>query len=52
MTKAYWRIADAFTFPLAFVAALGAIENSFAYGMLGAWMADQSIADFAACEAE
>ena len=32
----YWRIADISLFPLALIAALGAIENSFGYGMIGA----------------
>ena len=45
----YWRIADILTFPLALVAAVGAIENSFAYGNLGAWMSGQSLNSFAAC---
>ena len=45
----YWRIADALIFPLALIAALGAIENSYAYGALGAWFADQSFSSFTAC---
>lgn len=45
----YWRIADILTFPLALIAALGAIENSFAYGSLGAWLSGQSLSSFATC---
>ena len=52
LRNAYWRIADAFTFPLALIAALGAIENSYAYGALGAWLAGETIADYSTCEAE
>lgn len=52
MTKAYWRIADAFTFPLALIAALGALESSYSYGYIGALIADMSIAQFTACESE
>lgn len=48
--SAYWRIADAFTFPLAIIAALGAIENSYAYGAIGAWINGQAIDTYAACE--
>lgn len=46
---AYWRIADAFTFPLALIAAIGAIENSYAYGAIGAWINGQAISDYATC---
>lgn len=42
----YWKLADALTFPLALIAALGAIENSFGYGMIGAIMHNQSFAVF------
>ena len=42
----YWRAADALTFPLALIAALGAIENSFGYGMIGAIMHNQTFAVF------
>lgn len=45
----YWRASDILTFPLALIAAVGAIENSFAYGNLGAWMSGQSLDSFAAC---
>lgn len=45
----YWRIADIFTFPLALIAAIGAIENSYAYGNLGAWLSGQSLSSFATC---
>lgn len=48
--KTYWRIADIFTFPLALIAAIGAIENSYAYGALGAFIAGDSFADFVACQ--
>ncbi len=34
----------------AFVAALGAIENSYAYGAIGALLNGQSISAYAACE--
>lgn len=46
---AYWRIADAFTFPLALIAAIGAIENSYAYGNLGAWISGLPLSAFTAC---
>lgn len=52
LRKAYWRIADGITFPLALVAALGALESSYSYGYIGAFMADMSIAQFTACESE
>lgn len=52
LRTAYWRIADAITFPLALVAALGALESSYAYGYIGALMADMSISQFTACESE
>lgn len=42
----YWKIADALTFPLVLIAALGAIENSFGYGMIGAIMHGRSFAVF------
>lgn len=38
----YWRIADIALFPLALIAALGAIENSYAYGAIGAAIHGQS----------
>ncbi len=46
----YWKLADAMLFPLALIAGLGAIENSFAYGNIGALLAGVSVSDFAACE--
>ena len=46
----YWRFADIAIFPLAIIAALGAIENSYAYGAIGAWINGQAIDTYAACE--
>ena len=46
----YWRIADIAIFPLALVATIGAIENSYAYGAIGALINGQAIAAYAACE--
>lgn len=34
----YWRITDLAIFPLVLIAALGALENSYSYGLLGAWI--------------
>ena len=48
----YWRIADVALFPLALIAALGAIENSYAYGSIGAWIEGQSLSSFASCGSE
>lgn len=48
----YWRIADVSLFPLALIAALGAIENSYAYGSLGAFIEGQSLSSFASCGSE
>lgn len=48
----YWRIADISLFPLALIAALGAIENSYAYGWLGALIEGQSLSSFASCGSE
>ncbi len=50
MRNTYWRIADLLTFPLALIAALGAIENSYAYGALGAWINGQAIDAYASCQ--
>jgi hypothetical protein len=44
----YWKLADVLTFPLALIAALGAIENSYAYGSIGAAIAGQSLSTYAA----
>lgn len=35
MQSLYMRIANAMLFPLALIAALGAIDNSYSYGLLG-----------------
>ena len=48
----YWKLADIMLFPLALIAALGALENSYAYGYIGALLSGVSINDFAACEVE
>lgn len=40
----YWRIADVSLFPLALIAAIGAIENSYAYGAIGAIIHGESFA--------
>lgn len=48
----YWRAADVALFPLALIAALGAIENSYAYGSLGALIEGQSLSSFASCGSE
>lgn len=48
----YWRVADVALFPLALIAALGAIENSYAYGSLGAFIEGQSLSSFVSCGLE
>lgn len=48
----YWRVADIFTFPLALIAAIGAIENSYAYGAIGAWISGFPLSEFATCEVD
>ncbi len=51
MRNIYWKLADLLTFPLALIAALGAIENSFAYGSIGAAISGQSLSTYATgCE--
>lgn len=48
--KYFWKLSDIMTLPLLLIIAACAIENSYAYGNLGAWIAGQELSDFAACQ--
>jgi hypothetical protein len=42
-------LANKIALALAFIAALGAIENSYAYGAIGAALSGQNVVTYAAC---
>lgn len=48
--KYFWKLSDIMTLPLLLIIAACAIENSYAYGNLGAWLNGVALSDFVACQ--